>query len=49
MLRYTVQEGDTVAGIARLFVISEDGLRRANRIPEGGEFNPGDNIWIPAR
>lgn len=47
MLQYTVQDGDTVYGIARLFVISEEDLRWANRIPEGGEFAPGDSIWIP--
>lgn len=47
MLQYTVQDGDTVSGIARLFVISEEDLRWANRIPEGGEFAPGDSIWIP--
>ena len=47
MLRYTVQDDDTVAKIARLFVTSEEELRWANRIPEGGEFAPGDSIWIP--
>ena len=47
MLQYTVQDGDTVAGIARLFVTSEEDLRWANRISEGGEFAPGDSIWIP--
>ena len=47
MLQYTVQDGDTVESIARLFVISEEDLRWANRIPEGGEFASGDKIWIP--
>ena len=47
MLQYTVQEGDTVSGIARLFVITEEDLRWANNISEGGEFAPGDSIWIP--
>ena len=47
MLQYTVQDDDTVYSIARLFVISEEDLRWANRIPDGGEFNPGDSIWIP--
>ena len=48
MLQYTVQDDDTVAKIARLFVTSEEELRRANRIPEGGEFAPGDKILVPA-
>ena len=47
MLQYTVQDGDTASGIARLFVISEEDLRWANRIPVGSEFAPGDSIWIP--
>ena len=47
MLRYTVQEDDTVASLARLFGVSEDDLRWANHFPEGGEFAPGDSIWIP--
>ena len=47
MLQYTVQDDDTVAKIARLFVISEEDLRWANRIPDGGEVDPGDSIWIP--
>ena len=49
MLHYTVQDDDTVASIARLFVIEEDDLRWANRIPEGGEFAPGDKIRIPVQ
>ena len=48
MLQYTVQDDDTVAKIARLFVTSEEELRWANRITEGGEFAPGDKIWVPA-
>ena len=48
MLQYTVQDDDTVAKIARLFVTSEEDLRWANHIPEGGEFAPGDKIWVPA-
>ena len=47
MLRYTVQDDDTVYSIARLFVVSEEDLRWANQISEGGEFTPGDSIWIP--
>ena len=49
MLRYTVQEGDTVASIARLFVVSEDELRRVNHVPDGDELAPGRMIWIPAQ
>ena len=47
MLQYTVQNDDTVYSIARLFVIPEEDLRWANNISEGGEFAPGDSIWIP--
>lgn len=47
MLQYTVQDDDTVYSIARLFVVSEEDLRWANQISEGGEFNHGDSIWIP--
>ena len=47
MLQYTVQDDDTVAKIALLFVIAEEDLRWANNISEGGEFAPGDSIWIP--
>jgi len=49
MLYYTVQDDDTVAKIARLFVVSETDLRWANHIPEGGEFAPGDKIRIPVQ
>ena len=49
MLQYTVQEGDTAAGIARLFVVSEDALRRANQIPDDDDLTPGRMIWIPAQ
>ena len=48
MLQYTVQEGDTVAGIARVFVVSEEDLRWANRVPNGGDLTPGRAISIPA-
>ena len=47
MLQYTVQSDDTVYSIARLFVVSEEDLRWANHIPEGGEFTHGESIWIP--
>ena len=47
MLRYTVQEGDTVAGIARLFVIAEEEIRWANQMPDGGDLSVGELIWIP--
>ena len=49
MLEYVVQGGDTAAGIARLFLVTEDELRRVNQIPRGSEFNHGDKIWIPAQ
>lgn len=49
MLQYTVQDDDTVAKIAHLFVISEEDLRSANRISEGGELVVGKNLWIPTQ
>ena len=48
MLQYTVQDDDTVYGIARLFVISEEDLRWANQMPDGGDLSVGELIWIPA-
>ena len=48
MLQYTVQDDDTVASIARLFVVPEEEIRWANQLPEGGEFDPGDKILVPA-
>ena len=49
MLQYTVQDDDTVAKIAHLFVISEEDLRRANHIPAGGEVVAGKNIRVPTQ
>ena len=48
MLQYTVQDGDTVESIARLFVVSEQDLRWANHLPEDGEVVAGDRIRVPA-
>ena len=48
MLQYSVQDGDTVAGIARLFVVPEAKIRLANQIPDGGDLSVGELIWIPA-
>ena len=48
MLNYTVQECDTVFSIARLFVVPEEEIRWANRMPEGGEVVAGDKIRVPA-
>ena len=47
MLRYTVQEGDTVFSIARLFVVPEAKIRWANQMPDGGDLSVGELIWIP--
>ena len=47
MLYYTVQDDDTVFSIARLFVVSEEDLRWANHLPEGGEVVAGDKIRVP--
>ena len=47
MLQYSVQEGDTAAGIARLFRTSEEDLRWANHIPDAGDLTAGVKIWLP--
>ena len=47
MLRYRVQEGDTIGGLARLFVVSEGEIRRVNRLGEGEEVEQGAVILIP--
>ena len=49
MLYYTVQDDDTVAKIASLFVIEEADLRWANHIHERSEFASGDKIRIPVQ
>ena len=47
LLTYTVQDGDTLAGIGQLFVVSPEALRRVN--PQLGlrEASPGEVIRIP--
>ncbi len=47
MVEYAVQPEDTVAGIARLFAVPEDELRRVNHLPPGGEFRRAQRISIP--
>jgi LysM repeat protein len=47
MLDYTVQEGDTAEGIARLFVVRKDDILRENNIPAGSDVKPGQKIKIP--
>jgi LysM repeat protein len=47
MLDYTVQDGDTAEGIARLFVVRKDDILRVNNIPAGGDVKPGQQIKIP--
>ena len=47
MLDYTVQEGDTVEGIARLFVVRKDDILRVNNIPAGTDVKAGQTIKIP--
>lgn len=47
LLDYTVQEGDTVDGIARLFVVRKDDILRVNNIPAGTEVKAGQTIKIP--
>ncbi len=47
MLDYTVQDGDTAEGIARLFVVRKDDILRVNSIPAGTDVKPGQKIKIP--
>jgi LysM repeat protein len=47
MLDYTVQDGDTAEGIARLFVVRKDDILRVNNISEGSDVKPGQKIKIP--
>jgi LysM repeat protein len=47
MLDYTVQEGDTVDSIARLFVVLKDDIVRVNNIPAGTDVKAGQKIKIP--
>ena len=47
MLDYTVQEGDTAEGIARLFVVSKDDILKVNGIAAGADVKPGQKIKIP--
>jgi len=47
MLDYTVQEGDTAEGIARLFVVRKDDILRVNQISAGSDVKPGQKIKIP--
>ena len=47
MLDYNVQEGDTVEGIARLFVVSADEIRKVNGLAAGEEVVPNKTIKIP--
>ena len=47
MLDYTVQDGDTLEGVARLFVVRQEDIRRVNGIAEGSDVRPGQTIKIP--
>ncbi|HAL91628.1 MAG TPA: hypothetical protein DCM68_01225, partial [Verrucomicrobia bacterium] len=47
MLDYTVQEGDTAEGIARLFVVRKDDILRVNNVAAGSDVQPGQKIKIP--
>ena len=47
MLPYTVQDGDTAEGIARLFVVRKDDILSVNKIPAGEDVKPGQKIKIP--
>ncbi|MGD9780591.1 MAG: DUF4349 domain-containing protein [Kiritimatiellia bacterium] len=48
LLQYVVQEGDTLEGIGRLFVVTADDLRRANPGIGARDVFPGEAISIPS-
>ena len=47
MLAYTVQDGDTVESIARLFVVRQEEIRRVNNLVPGQDVTPQQRIRIP--
>lgn len=47
MLAYTVQDGDTVETIARLFVVRQEEIRRVNNLAPGQDVTPQQRIRIP--
>lgn len=47
MLSYTVQDGDSVESIARLFVVRQEEIRRVNNLAAGQEVMPQQRIRIP--
>jgi len=46
-LSYTVQTGDTIEALARLFIVREDEIRTLNHILRNKEVVPGTTIKIP--
>ena len=44
---YTVQRGETLAEIARAFIVDVDEIRKLNNIPAGGDVKVNDQIKIP--
>ncbi len=44
---YTAREGDTLAAVARDFMVSEATLRRVNNLAPEAEIKPGQKILIP--
>ncbi|MDF1556279.1 MAG: M23 family metallopeptidase, partial [Deferrisomatales bacterium] len=46
-VRHTVQEGDTVAALARRYGVSEGELRRFNRLDKDDQLRLGDLIFVP--
>lgn len=47
MVPYVVREGDTVAQIAKDFMVSAASLRRANNMAPDAEVRAGQRILIP--
>lgn len=47
LIDYTVQEGDTVEGISRLFIVSKEDILKVNDLAPGQELTPGQKIKIP--
>jgi hypothetical protein len=47
-LTYTIQYGDTLAGVSRLFLLREDDIVKANpQLQKNAPLTPGQPILIP--
>ena len=47
LLDYTVQEGDTLEEIAKLFIVSKEDIQAANDLSQADHVKPGQKLKIP--